>query len=114
MRTTLIFDPLGVARPGVGPGDILDACGLLPQWATAPEYAALPLREALEVQYQCGPLHAIEEATLTESLQLSYPGDPLLPPLLIIERNPTETFIQYPHALVCLRTPAGDFITRMD
>lgn len=114
MRITIIFDPLSITSPYIGPGALLEYCGLLPEWVTAPEHLDKPLREALEAQYGFGPLLKIKGATITEDLQLSYPGDPLLPPLLVIERRPGETFIQYPYALVCLRTPTGDFITRMD
>lgn len=107
------FDPLNHFQ-NVPQSRIIEALGVLPFWVCHPSYWDHPLQEALELQYQFGPLINLERATVTPEGIHHYPGDPDQYPLISIKRG-DETFYQYEHAIVAIINAQGtSFVTRMD
>lgn len=91
---------------------LLEACGIILEWALDPAYYDLPLRETFDKCYQFG-LYEMQ-GTISPSGVYSYPEDPDLFPYFSIERG-DEVMHQYPHAIVAIVQKNGDsFITRMD
>lgn len=87
--------------------------GLLPYWVLNDAYFHLPLREAMEDQYQF-PLYEIDGGEVDADGTFYYPDDPPLHPLIRIERL-GEVFLQYHYGMVAFIDKDGQsFVTRMD
>ena len=112
MTNLITFLPLH--RPaGVADEDVIQACGLILPWV---RNALLdkPLQPQLEEQYGF-PVIEMTGGTIHENGLYSYPEDPDLKPLVQVIRPKTgETFWQYDYGIIAIRSPAGDYVTRMD
>lgn len=91
---------------------IMEMCGLIPLWASNPEYATVSLREALDMQYGFG-LFAMKGGAVTDDGVFKYPDDPDLYPLLRIKRF-GEVLYQYEFSIVAIVHNEGTLVTRMD
>jgi len=112
IMNTYQFDPTNKFTE-VTDAMLYEACGILPTWVMAKEYAHKPLLEALKEQYQF-PMFESEKATITEDGVFQYPGDPDQHPLIKIQRG-KETFYQYEHAMIAIVQEDGSsYVSRMD
>lgn len=109
--TPAFIDPLD--KYNAPDEQLLEACGLLPYWVVDDRYMDLPLKEALDKQYQFG-LYEITGGKVDSLGIYKYPEDPELYPILVIVRK-DETFFQYPYGMVAIVQEDGSsFVCRMD
>jgi len=93
--------------------EIFDTLGALPHWAINPDYLDVPLKEALDKQYNFG-LYESSGQTITKEGIYQYPEDPDLYPLIKIQRK-DEIFYQYRYAIIAIVQKDGSwFASRMD
>jgi len=91
---------------------IMNNLGYVPSWAGNIEYKDLPLKDALEIQYQ--PLYEIKGGIVDENGIYKFPGDPELYPLIKLTRN-DEILYQYIFGMVSIVQEDGSsYVTRMD
>lgn len=109
--TGLKFDPLYQFQ-GYDGMEILEICGLLPQWALDKNFLDKGIVETMSALYGF-PIYPLDGATVDENGVMRYPGDPDSYPLLKIIRG-TETMYQYKYGFVAFVTEAGTMVTRMD
>jgi len=97
------------------PEQILNACGVVSQWAMNPRYEEASMYEALAEQYQRRPepMSAEWGGIISEDGVFSFPGDPDQFPLLTIQHG-DEMLYQYQYSMVAVVNDGGTKIFRMD
>jgi len=113
-NAAFIVDPTD-SFASVSMNQCIETCGILPHWALHALHQSAEIGEFMEGCYGF-PIYEMEGGEVEQDGTYTYPGDPKLPPIMVLYNGEKEILI-YQYAIVAWRDRtlgAPAFVTRMD
>ena len=97
-----IIDPLNIfGAQGILPSRLMDACGMLLQWALQQSHKTI--KQAIQDEYKFGTWEDLPTSKFylnpIDGVMI-YPGDPTLFPLAVVMKPPAQRLYIYQHSWV--------------